>query len=942
MKLEGTFLRSKVAHRVLLTFVLAAFIPFIFLAVLYFVQANRMLVRHSHLQLQGASTNYGRMVYDRLLLADRLLRDAAGELSAGSTPAAAKAGLGKLFRGVSLISPQNRAVPLFGDPADLMPPEAAALAQLRRGKSVLISSAVPGRNGRVLLVQALRPAAAELRLVAAEIDAIYLWGDAEDFPYMTSFCVLNEVYAGLHCPQPFHAEAIGMLIRDSAQSTKGEFAWRDGQEKFLAGFQEMFLEPNFFAPRWIVVAAQPEAVALSPIATFSATFWGSVALSVLLVALLSLTQIRRTMVPLEQLIEGTRRLGGKDFATKVEVSGRDEFGELAEAFNAMAARLGRQFDALTALSKIDRAILSELDMDRIVEDVLLRLKGDFKAGCASISVIDQDSPERVRVHALVDDGTRPPVVRCSLHAEARETLRAVPGGLWMSGEAARRTMQFCLENLSAQHFFTLPIIWKDELLGVVCLGYPLPGMLGGEDIAHIRDYADRVGVALSAAVREGQLYQQARTDVLTGLPNRFHFLDRLKQDIALAQREDRDLAVLFIDLDRFKNINDSLGHTAGDELLREAAARLRQCVRECDTVARLGGDEFTILIIPLPSAEAAGTVAEHIIAVLSKPYFAEMVESFVTASIGIAVYPADGASAEELMRNADTAMYRAKDSGRARYVFFEEAMNAEVVRRGTLERELRRAISERQFILHYQPQIDPRTGRARGVEALVRWRHPERGVVAPGQFIVAAEETGLITGIGHIVLVEACAQFRAWRDDGIELEYVAVNVSNRQFREENFVDTVEAALRTSAMPAECLELEITESILMDGADTVVNMLARLKSLGVRIAIDDFGTGYSSMSYLEQLPFDTLKIDISFIRKIRDDGEGGTIVATIVAMAHALGKNVVAEGAETQAQIDFLRKHDCELVQGFYYSRPLPAAELAAFLSRKLETRSASA
>jgi diguanylate cyclase (GGDEF)-like protein len=400
--------------------------------------------------------------------------------------------------------------------------------------------------------------------------------------------------------------------------------------------------------------------------------------------------------------------------------------------------------------------------------------------------------------------------------------------------------------------------------------------------------------------------------------------------------------VLFIDLDRFKNINDSLGHTAGDELLREAAARLRQCVRECDTVARLGGDEFTILIIPLPTAEAAGTVAEHIIAVLSKPFFAETVESFVTASIGIAVYPADGASAEELMRNADTAMYRAKDSGRARYVFFEEAMNAEVVKRGTLERELRRAISERQFILHYQPQIDPRTGRARGVEALVRWRHPERGVVAPGQFIVAAEETGLITGIGHIVLVEACAQFRAWRDDGIELEYVAVNVSNRQFREENFVDTVEAALRANAMPAECLELEITESILMDGADTVVNMLARLKSLGVRIAIDDFGTGYSSMSYLEQLPFDTLKIDISFIRKIRDDGEGGTIVATIVAMAHALGKNVVAEGAETQAQIDFLRKHDCELVQGFYYSRPLPAAELAAFLSRKLETRSASA
>jgi diguanylate cyclase (GGDEF)-like protein len=937
VKLEGTFLRSKVARRVLLSFVLAAFIPFLSLAILYFVQANRMLVRQAHASLQTASASYGRTIYDRLLIADGLLRDAAGDLSGHDAHAAATKRLGKVFRGLAVTSPQHGAVPLFPDTP--MPLGGAADAQLRRGGSVLMSGDSPGRGARILLVQALRPVVAELRLVVAEIDAGYLWGDPEAFPYMTFFCVLNEAYAGLYCPQPFHAEAIGVLIRDSAQSTKGEFAWQGGREKFLADFQEVFLEPKFFAPRWIVVAAQPEGVALDPIATFSAIFWAGVVLSILLVALLSLTQIRRIMVPLEQLIDGTRRLGGKHFATKVEVASRDEFGELAGSFNVMAARLGRQFDTLTTLSKIDRAILSELDMDRIVEGVLRRLKEDFKAACASISVLDHDSPEKVRVHALAEDGARSPVKRCALPADAREALRAIPDGLWMSFDTARRTMQGCLESLSAQHFFTLPIIWKDRLVGVVCLGYPASAVLSEEDIGYIRDYADRVGVALSTVAREGQLYQQARTDALSGLPNRFHFLDRLTQDIALAQREGRNLAVLFIDLDRFKVINDSLGHAAGDELLREAASRLRQCVRESDTVARLGGDEFTILVHPLLSAKAAGTVAEHVIAALSKPFLIEKVENFVTASIGIAVYPSDGATAEDLMRNADTAMYGAKDGGRGRYVFFEEAMNAEVVKRSTLERELRHAISEQQFILHYQPQVDPRTGRVRGVEALVRWRHPERGVVAPGQFIVAAEETGLITGIGHIVLVEACAQFRAWRDHGIGLEYVSVNVSNRQFREENFVDTVEASLRTNAMPAECLELEITESILIDGAGTVVNMLARLKSLGVRIAIDDFGTGYSSMSYLEQLPFDTLKIDMSFVRKIRDDGEGGTIVAMIVAMAHALGKNVVAEGAETQAQIDFLCKHDCELVQGYYYSRPLPAAELAAFLSNRqvLET-----
>jgi len=310
----------------------------------------------------------------------------------------------------------------------------------------------------------------------------------------------------------------------------------------------------------------------------------------------------------------------------------------------------------------------------------------------------------------------------------------------------------------------------------------------------------------------------------------------------------------------------------------------------------------------------------------------------VTASVGIAVYPSDGANGEELMRNADTAMYRAKDGGRGAYVFFEEAMNAEVVRRSTLERELRQAIAQKEFFLNFQPQVDPRTGAVCGLEALLRWRHPERGVIGPGSFIVVAEETGLIAPIGHIVLVQACAQFSAWRAQGLDVEYVAVNVSSRQFRQPNFVETVKAALQKYNLPANCLELEITESLLLNDADTVVAMLNELKSLGVRISIDDFGTGFSSMAYLERLPFDTLKIDISFIRKIREDGAGGTISATILAMAHSLGKSVVAEGVETQAQADFLRRLDCELVQGYLYSRPLSAEDLAVYVRTRRTTK----
>ena len=931
MKLEGTFLRSKVARRVLLYFVLSAFIPFLVLAVLYFLQANRMLLKQGHIQLQAASATYATAIYERVLLANQLLRSVAGDISGRSSSRAPGEWLGRTFRGLTFVSPQGRAVSAFGDVLAVPIPDEAATAHLRRGNALLIDQEGSDRGGRILLIRAVNPLAADMRLAAAEIDPRYLWGDTETFPYQTSFCVLNEAFVALFCQQPIQPKSMGALIVKLPPYAKGKFSWHDEQQEFLGDFQEIFLQSNFLTMRWIVVASQPEAVALGPIASFGVMFWGTVILSILVVTLLSLTQIRRTMIPLERLIEGTRRLGNNDFTTRVDVVSADEFGELAGSFNAMATRLGHQFDTLTTLSKIDRAILSELDMDRIVEDVLLRLRENFAADCASISVIDHDSPEKVRTYAVGGNAARTPLERATFTANTREMLLDNTQGRWMSVEATRQAIQVDLESASARHFFTLPIVWKGELVGVVCLGYPESGTLSDEDIAHIRDYADRVGVALSTAAREGQLYQQARTDALTGLPNRFFFMDRLKQDIVQAAREERKLAVLFIDLDRFKGINDSLGHAAGDNLLRQAAARLRQGMREGDTVARLGGDEFTILINPLSAAKAAGTAAEHVIAALSRPFVIENVENVVTASIGIAVYPSDGDNAEELMREADTAMYRAKAGGRGNYVFFEEAMNAEVVRRSTIERELRRAISERQFVLHYQPLVDPRAGRIRGVEALVRWQHPERGIVAPAYFIGIAEETGLIPAIGDIVLADACTQFGAWRKNGVELEYVTVNVSARQFRQANFVQKIETALRDHAMPGKCLELEITESVLMDDTDAVMEVLVRLKGLGVQIAIDDFGTGYSSLGYLERLPFDTLKIDISFVRKIREGDEGGAIAAMIAAMAHSLGKRVVAEGVETQAQLDFLRNIDCELIQGFFYSRPLRAQALEALL-----------
>lgn len=513
----------------------------------------------------------------------------------------------------------------------------------------------------------------------------------------------------------------------------------------------------------------------------------------------------------------------------------------------------------------------------------------------------------------------------------RELLVHNPEGIWIENELIRQQIQIGNINTVTPQLFLLPLNWKDQMVGFISLGFSTVNQWKTDEIKRIRDYADRIAVALFTKNREELLVRQARIDALTGLPNRFLFVEQLQKEIAQTRREEEKLAILYIDLDHFKKVNDSFGHSAGDKLLCDAGARLQQCIRESDTIARLGGDEFAIIINQIDSEHQIITVVNKIIHSMAKPFIISGEESVVAASIGIAIYPHDGENIADLIRHSDIAMYRAKANTGSQYVFFEESMNTEVVKRATIERELRHAISEQQFVLHYQPQYDPTTNLPRGAEALIRWNHPKNGLVSPGYFISIAEETGLIAEIGQIVLTEACAQYRTWLNQGVSLDYVAVNVSVKQFYHPGFLKSVETVLSENTMQPHCLELEITESVMMDDAKVVLDVLHKLKQLGVQLSIDDFGTGYSSMSYLEQLPFDTLKIDMSFVRKIQDDGSGGTIAATIAAMAHALNKKIVAEGVETQAQLDFLRNQNCELIQGYFYSRPLPAEELARMM-----------
>ncbi len=431
---------------------------------------------------------------------------------------------------------------------------------------------------------------------------------------------------------------------------------------------------------------------------------------------------------------------------------------------------------------------------------------------------------------------------------------------------------------------------------------------------------------------ERQIHRLAYYDPLTGLPNRPLFYSLLEHALSEAHRNHSHGAVLFLDLNRFKNINDSFGHTPADNVLREVGRRLSMSLRKEDVVCRLGGDEFVIALLDISRREHAGHVAQKLLAAIAEPFFVDKHEVMLSASIGISIFPDDGRDTETLLKNADVAMYRAKKLGSSAHLFYSHEMNLRSFEQLKLEGGLRRALERGEFLLHYQPQLDLDSNRITGAEALLRWNHPERGMIAPSDFIPVAEETGLIIPIGAWVIDAACRQIRAWIEQGLPPVRVAVNLSARQFST-TLPQTVLSILARHGIPSEALELEITESMLMHNVESVVEMMSQFADAGILMSLDDFGTGYSSLSYLKRFPIDNLKIDQSFVRGIPNDADDSAIARAIISMAKNLRLSVIAEGVETAAQMEFLRGAGCDEIQGYYFSRPLPADEFAALFAR---------
>ncbi len=601
--------------------------------------------------------------------------------------------------------------------------------------------------------------------------------------------------------------------------------------------------------------------------------------------------------PVRRLKWAADSIGSGDFKVRIDAHTNDEIGDLSRSFNRMAEDLYRFKGELVSVRDHLESVF-----DAMVDSLVVTSPDGtiVSANPATLSMLDC-SPEMLIGQpfscVLADPQQQKPL------------LDKVLAGEIVSGwEIFYR----CRDGRTAPVALSVSALSADKEGGVIFQAHSLSGQRQAEQ----------------------EIRQLAYFDNLTGLPNRTLFMDRLNQCLAQVSRDNGQLALLFLDLDQFKVVNDTLGHAAGDELLQQVADRLGRGLRQYDILARMGGDEFVLLISPVKDEQTAVAVARHVLDMMTEPVVLESKELFITTSIGVVLAPADGNDAEVLLKHADVAMYAAKEQGRNTYRFFTEKMNSKALERSEIEADLRRAIRNDEFCLHYQPQVDLDSDRVFGVEALVRWQHPEKGLIPPCRFIPLAEETGLIRPLGEWVLKTACAQNVAWQEAGYPLLKMAVNLSGEQFRQPGFIDMIDQVLQETGLEADHLELELTESTLLSGAhETIANMLD-IRVRGIHLSIDDFGTGYSSLSYLKHFPIDRLKIDRSFVRDIHMDKDDAAIVDAIIAMGHSLGRRVLAEGVETDAELDFLRSRGCDEIQGFFYSKPLPADELMAWLNER--------
>jgi diguanylate cyclase (GGDEF)-like protein len=912
---------------------LCAAVPVVLFALAAALEANRSGAEADERRLLDVGALFADVIRARIGVAEALVETyTVNDIGSDSSVLKHEVANSRAFKSVVVVNPDGL---LAGGDARLRPNAAQSLA-LEAGQTILMPVTLDGQLTATFMVRPVS-AAGVSKLAYFELAPDWLWKDLKDQPGAT-ISVLDADGKVLQSPRAVgldtsHMFAEHITLLGERGGSVDTLAWQDGGIEWHGVLKHVpLVYDRITTVPWGVVVYTPEVPFLTRAARVMSLL-PLVLVGLLICVLVAVRYLSRVYLPaLSELRIGLPGLQARRFEP-VPLSGKDEPRYLLEILNRSAASLQEQFRALETLGEIDKLLLGSAELEQVLEGILSRVQAVTRCHCVGITLRDADAPGRGRVYLAANGLTDLPVTRVELDDDMLTTLMTENRGLTVARcEDTRHSFLRPLKETGAEFFWVWPVNVAERVEAILAVGYRETPAADPHLARSGSQFAERLAVALSKSARDERLYRQAHYDPLTALPNRILFRDRLSQEIANATAGLSRGALLYIDLDHFKRVNDSVGHGAGDQLLTIVAQRLRSCVKDGDTVARLGGDEFTVILRNVADPSAARTVAERIIDSLQLPVNIGGRDHFVCASIGITLFPDDGSSIDDVMRNADTAMYRAKELGRGCTMFFDPHMNAKAV--VPTETGLHRALRRREFSLFYQPQFTVTGGTLAGLEALLRWQTPRDGMRQPSEFVPAAEESGLIIDIGGWVLDAACAQLAAWRDENIAPPRLALNVSAQQLKHAEFPKLVRRALDKYGLAPTLLELELTESVFADDAAGVT--LERLHQLGVHLALDDFGTGYSSLSYLRQYPIGTVKIDRTFLEEVPQNPASATLVETIVVMSHALGKRVVAEGIETAEQLEFLRERRCDIAQGFYLARPLSTQAVTELLQARAQ------
>lgn len=882
--MESTFARGSFSRRVLSLFLLCTIVPTLILSGYAYVQASRIVEGETTARLAEAARFIGQNLIERLNIAHSVL----------SRTATDRAGPDAILHSVK-----------FTD------------GPLEENSDVLVVDTSNSDRARIMMRHAR-----DGKTAIGEVASSFIWGVSSVLPPDLSFCVLSTTSERpLYC-----SEGARNVISQGRPRITGHTGVTDiavADDTVTVAHWTLFLDGRFSAPSWTVVVARSRDSVVEEY-PFIRNLPLTIVLVICIATVLSMIQIRRRTQPLQALLRATMRIRKRDFSPVEGVRTGDEFESLARSFNTMSYELRTRFDRLQLFSELDRRILKQSFRDDVIQ-WLLR---------AAIPVFD--------FHALaliVDDG-KGQLTSFSVCAGEEAVTRArldksIPDWLVKAGEEGVVSPPCLAESLfpalaDCAEIRVFTIVQSDRRLGILLVGFDSSAQFRMASDG-MEEFRDRTALALSSRKRDSELFDKAHYDQLTGLPNRFLFTIRLRAAIEHAKQENKRVAVVFLDLDRFKTVNDSLGHSVGDGLLIEAARRLQECLSGEDTVSRMGGDEFTAIIADAHDSDVAMRSANRILDALKDPFEIDGHWIYVTASIGVAFYPDDGDRADVLLRNADAAMYEAKDPGTPPVVIYSEELSQRAIRRLKLETRLGRALRDSSFELHYQPQFSPANGLISGAEALIRLTDNDAEVIGPDQFIPVAEQSGQIQALGKWVLNEGCSMLARLRRQGVHLDKLSLNVSPTQLRNPHFCDDFLAiAARHEVSPGQ-LSIEITETVLAESVETTERNLRVLTENGCQIVLDDFGTGHSSISYLQKFTIHALKLDRSFVVRSATDKRDQLLASAIVELAHSLRIPVTAEGVETDDQLQAMNALGCDLVQGYLFSRPLPEGEFVTLM-----------